>query len=503
MFNYLGTVRASTAAPRAWSVGLVVACLSGGLGACDSDDDTGSKSSAEAKAGSGGSSAGSKAGASGASGKQADAVKAGAGGKSDAPSDEPEGGAGGTDGTGDEPEAGAGGAGDEPKAGTGGASAEPKAGAGGVGGSGPEAKNGYGLITSVSSADSSMSYFAFLDAVAPQEVKLSDAREFSGLADAWVHDGAVFVTSKEDVTITKYHVKDGELVPETTVSFADYGLDDLGFWTNIFISPTKAFLIHGVTEYVVWNPKEMVILGTVQMPKLTAPKGLKPFASYTDRSVVIRDGLLYHPFYYTDDDYFSYSPTSSIAVYDVKTDKLVRVIEAPCPGLDHATIDEKGDIYFSAWIFAPGGAATLDQPATCVAKIAKSDDKATVAFQVKDITDGREGGVFRYTGNGNAILSVIHPDHATAEELGDPAAVTYGANWRFWSYDFKTGKASVIDSIDWNAGAAYAGAADGKAYALLPDGGYTSTTIWDVTNPADPKSLFKVDGWVLRLFELP
>jgi hypothetical protein len=260
--------------------------------------------------------------------------------------------------------------------------------------------------------------------------------------------------------------------------------------------------VNGTIEYVVWNPKTMEITGTVPMPKLTAPAGLKPFGSYSDRSTVVRDGLLYHPFYYTDDEYFRYTKNSSIAVYDVKTDKLVKVIEAPCPGLDHVTQDDTGNLYFSAWIFAPGGAANLDQPSTCVAEIAKGADEATLAFNIKDVVDGQEGGLLRYTGNGKGILSALDVSHAPPGD-GDPATITYGNNWRFWAYDFATGKATLIDSLDWNSGAAYAAAADGKSYMLVPIDSYESSIVYDITKPAEPQKIFEATGWVLRLVKLP
>ena len=175
------------------------------------------------------------------------------------------------------------------------------------------------------------------------------------------------------------------------------------------------------------------------------------------------------------------------------------MIEAPCPGLDHVSQDEEGNLYFSAWVFAPAGAALHDQPATCVAKIAKGEDTATLAFNVKDATGGLEGGVLRYTGDGKASIAVLHPDHA--EDQTDIQGVAWGNTWKFWSYDFATNKATENDSIPWNAGSAYGSVVDGKTYILLQTEG-DGTTIFDVSNPAEAKSVFKVEGWTMRLLKL-
>lgn len=394
------------------------------------------------------------------------------------------------------------------KAGSGGSGGAggAKAGSGGAGGSsGSSASALYGLQTSISSSDNtSLSYFALLDNLDPQEVDLDTAREFSGSADAWVWENELFIADGETNSIVKYTVDGKNLVKGDAVSFMNEGVTYIGFWLNVFISPTKAYLVNSQTnEYVVWNPKTMEITGKVPMPELTVPTGMKSFPSYTDRSAAIRDGKLYHPFYYTDDTYFKYTQNSSIAVYDVESDALLEVIEAPCPGLDHVTQDDDGNLFFSAWIYAPGAAAVLDQPATCVAKIAKDENKATVAFTVKDITGGREGGVFRYTGDGKGILSVLHPDHETdGIDTGDASMVTFGARWHFYSYEFASNEATEIETIPWNAGAAYAGAADGKSYSLVPGDGYAKTNVWDVTTPSDPKELFEIPGWSMRVVKV-
>jgi hypothetical protein len=358
----------------------------------------------------------------------------------------------------------------------------------------------YAVMTQLASSEEALTYLKLVDKLEPQEISLeSGAREFTGGADAWVWDGAVFITEDEKLTVTKYKVDGGDLVKDVAINFTEYGVESVAFWVNAFVTPEKALLVNGTNEYVVWNPKTMKITGTIPMPELEEKNGLKPFASFTDRSIAIRDGLFYHPFYYTNDDYFEYAPTSSIAVYDVETDELVKVIEAPCPGLDHVSQDEDGTLYFSAWVFAPAGAAVLDQPASCVAKIAKGEDTATLAFNVKDVTGGLEGGVLRYTGNGKASLAVLHPDHA--DDPTDVQDVAWQNNWKFWSYDFKTNKATENDSIPWNAGSAYGTVLDGKTYILLQteeDG----TTVFDVSNPAEAKSVFKVEGWTMRLLKL-
>ncbi len=363
----------------------------------------------------------------------------------------------------------------------------------------------YAVVTQLASSEEALSYLKTLDGLEPQKVDLDDSREFTGLADAWVWEGALYIAEQETMEITKFSVEGSELVAEESVNFGDYGLDALAFWVNAFVSPTKAYVVNGTTEYIVWNPKTMEIEGTVPMPELEEKDGLEPFASYTDRSIAVRDGLFYHPFYYTNDDYFEYAQNSSIAVYDIETDELVRVIDAPCPGLDQVTQDEEGNLYFSPWTYAPAAAALAGQPSACVVKIAPESNEAELVFSPKDATGGLEGGVFRYTGDGKGMLAVFDPDHASEEDMEDPQSVAWGNNWKFWSYDLETQEADENDSIGWNAGSAYGSVIDGKSYIYMPTDNGTDeggSTIFDISNPNEAKELFTVDGWTMRLIKL-
>jgi hypothetical protein len=128
----------------------------------------------------------------------------------------------------------------------------------------------------------------------------------------------------------------------------------------------------------------MEITRTIPLPALTAPaQGLQLMNGYSDRSAVVRDGRLYQPLYWTDETYFEFAPSSPIAVIDLATDTVLGTLDAPCPGLDFATQAENGDLYFSSWIFAAGGAAVIAQPATCVARIPAGGSQPELAFRLQ------------------------------------------------------------------------------------------------------------------------
>jgi hypothetical protein len=125
--------------------------------------------------------------------------------------------------------------------------------------------------------------------------------------------------------------------------------------------------------------------------------------------------------------------------------------------------------------------------------------KPVKLFDVRDVTDGREGGAFRYLGDGRAMLSVLHPEHA---DDSDVEGVTYGANWRFWTYDFASDTASPIDAIDWNAGAAYPASGYDRQFTLVPSGDYTATTVYELGADRSTRAVLETNGWALRMFPL-
>jgi hypothetical protein len=367
----------------------------------------------------------------------------------------------------------------------------------------PPVVNGpkYVVSSLVFTAEDTISYVSLLDTLGPQTIDYGRARELSGQADMWVFEGNVYVSNGENTTITKFAVVDGGLVERGVLSFAAYGLTSFGFWLNTFVSAEKAYFLNDTAELIVWDPSSMQLTGAVPLPAVAERQGYRLFTSYSDRAAILKDGLLYQPFYWTDDSYFSFTPDSRVVVIDVATDQVVQEIEAPCPGLDYATLDEQGNIYLSSWVYGAGGAAVLAQPPTCVFEI-PAQGAPHVAFDVASVTGGRQGGVLRALGGSKALLSVLHDERFVPSDAPSAPDLTFAANWRFWSYDLVAGTASPIESIDWNAGAQYSFDIGGETLMLVAAADYSATTVYEVGDGLAPTPRFDTAGWATRLFEL-
>jgi hypothetical protein len=381
------------------------------------------------------------------------------------------------------------------------ASAGPGCGGGDDDGAGSEAR--YVVASVVFGPQGETSYLNVLASLEPQTIDYGRAVELPGWADVWVHEGRVFVSSGDAPTITRYAVgSDGTLTADGTLSFTSYGLIDAAFWSNTFVAPDKGYMINGTSEYVVWNPETMEITGTIPFPTIGEREGLIARAGTTDRSNVIRDGKLYQPLYWGDADYVLFAPDSKIAVFDIATDTALTVIDAPCPAPDVGTIDDAGNLYFSAWTGGVYGPLELEQPPNCVTRIAAGSMTADVAFGFAGVTDGREGAAARHIGGGRLLFPVFHHERVDFDSGEDPWVLIGEKNWRLWSYDRTTGAAAVVDSIDWNSGAAYLFPVDDRVHLLIPGTDYASSMVYALDDQAVATPLFETRGWATRLFAL-
>lgn len=443
----------------------------------------------------GGGSGGGTTPAAGSGGSERAADSGGTGGSSDAAG---AGGAGGEAGS-SEPasEGGAGGAAGSPEpAGSGGAG-----GAGGSGGSPVPLPEQFVLATSVSTGDDTNTYIKTIDSLEPGMFDTRTAREFSGTTDMIVLDRWMFTSNDESAVVTRFRIQDdGSFRQEMQVSFANYG-SAAPLYYNAFVSKTKAYMLTDSGEYVVWNPTTMEITGTIPLPEIADRKGI-PLTPSLDRGMVVRGNRLFHAYAWTDYEEYITNPASIIAVIDTDNDELVKTLEAPCPDLDGGTLDDEGNLYYSAWTFAPPGALLVNGgPKTCVVKIPANSEAIDPNWKLTfaDITEGHEGGVFRYIGNGKALISVFYEDHSPYEE-GEIAAWVFGDNWRFMRFDLATRATELVEDIPWSVGGYYPTRIGDDTYLLVQQD--ESTTLYRLKPDNSAMPTIVAPGWAMRFFPL-
>ena len=377
---------------------------------------------------------------------------------------------------------------------------------GGTGGVGPGPTGPRYVIASLLFSDvGSTSFVKVLDDLEPQEVNFDDAREIPGQGDVWVYGSNVYIAVDETRRIQRFTIADdGSWQEGETIGFANFGVPGVAFWNNTFINSNKAYLANGDAEYIVWDPQEMLIGETIDIPQLPGPAGTRMEVSFADRAVVIRDGLLYQTVYWADEDLADFAPNSAILVFDTETDTHINTIEAPCPGLDTATRDDEGNLYFSNWVFSVGAHIVYDEPENCIVRIPAGseeiDESWTASFSA--LLEGREGAAARYLSDDTAIISVFHDEDVVIGNATHTEVIA-GADWSAQYLDLTSQTATPINGIERNSGAFYSTQVAGRSFVLVPGLTYGSTIVYEVQPGEDAVELFEVDGWSLRLFELP
>ncbi|HUF98828.1 MAG TPA: hypothetical protein VMM60_11935 [Ilumatobacter sp.] len=370
---------------------------------------------------------------------------------------------------------------------------------------GDPAGNYFPTSSVVFGQDSISTYLSLLQTLDPQAIDYDGAREFAGWADLWVHEGKVFMTDGEAPALTRYTVAaGGALEQDGRLSFANYGADTAAFWRNVFAGPAKAYLfVPGEREVVVWNPETLEISGTFAVPELRDRASQQLYLT-ADRSAVVRGDRLYVPVAWGNWEDVSLSHDSAILVIDTTSDEVLATLPVACPDLNVGTIDYRGDIYFSNWVYGVTPALFEGGPHTCAVRIRAGqdvmDDDWSLTFA--DVTGGREAAALRFIGDGKALLSVFHDEEVALTPESDRYATLDAPHWKFWTVDLETRSAQPAEGIGWHSGGYYSTRIDERNMLFVPSADYASTDAVEFFADGSVEPRWEATGWVTRLFKL-
>lgn len=357
----------------------------------------------------------------------------------------------------------------------------------------------YAVMFEVYDDVGSNSYLSLIDTLDIDELDVAASREFAGgRAFLQSYNGWIFVGDPTTPVVTRYSVsKDGQLVEDGDIGFANYGLDagSLDDWNINFISEDKAYLFdfrEGRT--IIWNPTTLEITGEITAPDELFREGW----SLEGSPGVVRDGLLYRTFDFANYDTAEQSDEIWLGVYDVEKDELVELVEEErCGALGNLVhVDEEGTIYFSSWIWNVADTKLYDGPSACVLRINEGESTFDQDWQLdySAFTEGREGAMFSYMGDGHVLFSAFHDENLTIDEETDPWAYAGSQNWSVWSYELGADEATRVKGLDLNAGAFTPLNLEGRAFIMVPNSTWSSTQLYEIEgNEATPS--LNVPGW--------
>lgn len=363
----------------------------------------------------------------------------------------------------------------------------------------------YVVTTTIFGDEGATSYVLFLDTLDAGTLTLDDAREHPGWATASTVGGMAFVGEGETPTVHRYSADDqGNLVDDGSLSFLDYGVASAALYENFFAGPTRSYLTIDTTHKAIWDPTALEIIGEMEVTGVPADRGGRALRASYDRGGALRDGIVYESFYWSDDDYYFFDGTSSIVAIDPATDTVAHVFDAPCPGLDVASSDEDGNLYWSNFVFSiQGPLFEVGEPENCVVKLPAGSFEFDTSWtrNLSDLVEGRQVAVFRYVADGVGIAAVFHAEDVPAESVGDPNSIFLNV-WKMWRFDLDAGTAAPIQDIAPFSGGYYAFQIEGRTVLLLPSGDYSATTAVEITSDGTVTPLFDIPGWSYQLADL-
>jgi hypothetical protein len=365
----------------------------------------------------------------------------------------------------------------------------------------------YSLATSVfTQGGGGATYVSVFNSLDVTSLDLEKAGEHAGFATIGAVDGKLFVGAGEGAEVSRFNVyDDGSLEAAGKLSFASYGLTSAPLYLNHFVDSTSAYMSLEESKRILWNPSTMQISGVLESPSIVREReGLVVRSSY-DRARVVRDGFSYQAFYWTDGDYYDFLPSSQIAVYSNADDSLVKLIDAPCPGLDAATQDEAGNLYFSNWVFsAAAPVLEADAPDTCVVRIKKGEQDLDTAWtkSLSSMVGGRQTAAFRYLANGVGVVAVFHDENVTIDDKTEPGVITGGNHWKLWRVNLDSGTAAPVEGLDFIAGGYYAFNIEGRTFLLLPTSDYAKTAVWELGVNGAAVKRFETLGWAYQFVKV-
>lgn len=362
----------------------------------------------------------------------------------------------------------------------------------------------YALATSLYGTDDSvLSYVTLTDTLELSELPRAKAREFPGYSFISESGGKLLVSDGEAPTITSYEIaEDLSWQESASVNFGNLGVDGggAGFERHWFLDEDTAYITLDVTKRILWSPSQMEIMGVMEDTALQPEReGLQLDATFNRQPRRLRGPIL-KPFYYRDEDWYLFGPTTSIAVYDPLTHVEQSIIDVPCPSLEVPSQDEAGNTYFSTWTYGPTLGLYGLGPELCVRRITPEStlDEAW-APDLTAWTGGRPVNVFRYMRAGKAVGTVLHTDELDLDfsaGYDEDEAAELDNHWRLWLFDLEAETAQPIEGIEGIGSGFFWANFEDRTFLFVPDADWSQSSVFELDTDGTATKRFESAGFI-------
>ncbi|MFP2923892.1 MxcI [Pyxidicoccus sp. 3LG] len=359
----------------------------------------------------------------------------------------------------------------------------------------------YLLHSAVQTGGTRMNYFTLVDSLdQARQLDYANSLELPGRPRLYPAQGIGFfaIGDGESPTITRYEVQEGRLVAGRSFSLQTLGVRALGAQAVLFISPTKAYYKDDAqAQIVVWNPTEMAIVKTIQLPRELVKQGyITSLSNWASRT-----GEAFFTVGWTTTAYDRVLPGTVLIRIDTATDELTQVPDDRCR--DILKTAKLGDTlyFFSGVINGLGHTAYSSQNGgqqDCILRIApgqRTFDASYVGTVAPALGANKVGTVITVTEDGKAWLQVADTT-ITPSAPGTTYSEWYSKGWSWWSVSLESLGNAVRVQSEPGAYSGFAVSAGSSFFISQSAADYSVSTLMEQSTGA-PKAGVSFPGFVL------
>lgn len=340
------------------------------------------------------------------------------------------------------------------------------------------------------------------------EIDATDgAVEFGGGAACAVWKRSVFGLSFEAPTITRYDEVDGALVPGETVSFAGFGITSLASTSSqtVIFSDTKAYYLDiASSQIVVWNPRAMETITSIELEVSSPPANLTPVSM----RVNVFEGLLmlYNAYQNASDVLTS---RTDFWFVDPATDTIIATDTTNACGNLQTTVatTRDGDVYIG-----PSAVAVMEhtlglpgsfQPCAVRVKAGTREVDDSYVADLNTLAGGIPAAGPIPVAPDRALLLAYDTGAMPVDDSMTARELTQVVNWNLyeWAVGTTTPAASFDSGLGTITGRGGVAFYDGKPFFLTRAADFSSTTYVDLA-AEPPRAAFTFTGGTILVERL-
>lgn len=332
------------------------------------------------------------------------------------------------------------------------------------------------------------------------QLNLEQGLEIPGRSYLWAPDatGTFYVTSQEQLEITKYALVDGQIEVVGRLGVASAGVTVLNGESMIFSDPTRAWLFDmSSAQALEIDLEEFALARTVDISALLDPDPERFPTTFMNTFPLRRRGpwVVGETFGFNQES-DSFSTTSRIVFFDPATGALV-VSDSPCGGLSHTAEAPGGDLYFSTSPLL-GAVHALDPeraPAPCLVRLpagAMTPNPATTALL--PLTDGQPTGGLIPGSDDTVYLRVLDTEAAPLSPEATGLGLYGEPAWQTWRTRLTEPTSAERVEREPTIGGIVFFELEGTVYENESSGDYSTTTLIRTTGSDAPSPALVLPG---------